>query len=152
MAISDTSQAGSGLRMVSATADGVTIVFDEDEPMGFADPTRNAVTLVDDAENIYARADDGDPVDGALIKVERDGAITVAVDGVLDFTAGDNDDCLNGKIVGADDASSDPGRVREAAAVGVAFNQANLQEQANAAHRIVVGNTDNGTVTIALGG
>lgn len=145
MAITDTSAQGALFQAgVAGEADGVTIVYDATEPHGFADETRCAVRLDNPATNTWVRSDEAEAVDGKLLLVTPDGKVTVAVNGVHTMYAGNGDNCNTGKIIGADDASSDPGRVREVA-TGTAA------EVALGRHQVVEGGTNNAAVLIQLG-
>lgn len=93
--------------------DDSTITYDAAEPNGSAQ-VGLAVTLAD--AKTVALADDGDAIEGKLLKVESDGKCVVQVGGYMTLPGGDGATLTEGKkIVGDQGAGAALGYIREVA-------------------------------------
>ncbi len=98
---------------VTYDIDDSTITFDETEANGSAQ-VGLAVTL--SGAKTVALADDGDEIEGKLIKVEPDGKCVVQVGGYMTLPGGDGATLTEGKkIVGDQGAGAALGYIREVA-------------------------------------
>ncbi len=106
-----------GIGALTATykIDGSTIVYDATKANGASALTiGKAVTL--SADDTVALAADGEAVEGTLLLVESDNKCTVQVSGYTNLPGGNGASLTRGKkIVGALNASSEKGYIREVA-------------------------------------
>lgn len=113
-------------RLTSQTffADADTIVYDGTQINGASPATLNkAVTYDEDGDDIIALCSDGDAVVGKLLRVESDGACTVAIAGYNTLPAGAAATVTRGrKQVGAlgGVSTTDKGYIRDVASATAA--------------------------------
>jgi len=101
--------------LVTYKIDNSTITYDSTKANGAATTMINkAVTF--SADDTVALAADGDAIVGKLIKVEGDNKCAVKVEGYMTLPGGNGASLTRGKkIVGALNASSEKGYIREVA-------------------------------------
>jgi hypothetical protein len=122
-------------RRVSYKADGADIVFSQDQPNGSAVAGR-AVTM--SGPKTVRLAGDGDPVEGKLERVERDGVAVVNTDGFDTLPGGAAAALTPGrKIVGALGAGGARGYVREAAGADALNARGGIVDASDPANVIV---------------
>jgi hypothetical protein len=113
---------GIGFRAITLVADGSTIVYDSTKNNGSAS-TGLAVQMT--GNNTAALAADGTEVIGRLDRVEPDGMCVVQIHGGCELPGGNGATLTAGsKIVGAVNASSAPGYIRNVASGTAAENAA----------------------------
>lgn len=110
-----TSYEGIGFRAETFSIDNSTITYSA-TAVGGAAATMIGKAVTESAAGVVALAADGEFIKGKLLLVEADGKCTVQTKGYATFPGGNGASLTRGKkIVGAVNASSEKGYVREVA-------------------------------------